>query len=69
MWSNNKRANIHITGAPERKEIERGPEIVFQEMMAENFSNVVNANLQIQKTEPTQNKVNPKKFYTKTHHN
>ena len=36
--------------------------MVFVERMTENYSNVADTNLQIQKTEQTPHRINPKKF-------
>lgn len=65
LWGNNKTPNIHITGAPERKENERQTEIVFEEIMAKNFS-IVSANPK-NWANPKQNK--SKEIYTKTYNN
>ena len=40
LWDNIKHINIHIIGVPERQEIEKGPEKIFEEMIAENFPNM-----------------------------
>ena len=40
LWDNLKCTNIHITGAPEGEEREKGPEKIFEEIIAENFPNV-----------------------------
>ena len=37
LWDNIKCTNIHITGVPEGKTREKGPEKIFEEMMVENF--------------------------------
>ena len=40
LWDNIKCANIRITGVPEGEEREKGPEKIFEEIIAENFSNM-----------------------------
>jgi len=40
LWANIKRTNIHFIGVPEGQEIEKGPEKIFEEMIAENFPNM-----------------------------
>ena len=39
-WDNFTHTNICIIGAPEREEREKGPEKIFQEIIAENFPNM-----------------------------
>ena len=69
LWDNTKCINICITAIPEGEEREKGPEEIYEEIIAENFPNVgkeiVN---QIQKAQsPRQDK--PKEEHTKTHSN
>ena len=40
LWVNIKCTNIHIIGVQEGQEIEKGPEKIFEEMIAENFPNM-----------------------------
>ena len=40
LWDDIKCTNIHIIGAPEGEEREKGPEEIFQEIIAENFPNL-----------------------------
>ena len=40
LWDNIKHTNIHIIGVPEGKEGEKGPEKIFEEIIAENFPNM-----------------------------
>ena len=40
LWNNIKHTNIHILGAPEGEEREKGPEKIFEEIIAENFPNM-----------------------------
>ena len=39
-WDNVKCTNIHIIGVPEGVEREKGPEKIFQEIIAQNFPNM-----------------------------
>ena len=40
VWDNIKCTNIHIIGDPEGEESEKGPEKIFEEIIAENFLNM-----------------------------
>ena len=40
LWDNIKCTNIHITGVPEGKTREKGPEKIFEEIIPENFPNM-----------------------------
>ena len=40
FWDNIKCTNIHIIGVPEEEEQEKGPEKIFEEIIAENFPNM-----------------------------
>ena len=40
LWDNIMWANLHIIGIPEGAEKEKGIENIFEEIMAENFSNL-----------------------------
>ena len=40
IWDNIKCTNILIIGVPEGEEREKGPEKIFEEMIAENFPNM-----------------------------
>jgi len=40
FWDNIKCTNIHIIGLPEGEEQEKGPEKIFEEVIAENFPNM-----------------------------
>ena len=39
LWDNMKCTNMHITGVPEGEE-EKGPEKIFEEIIAEKFPNM-----------------------------
>ena len=40
LWNNIKHTNIHIIGVPEGEEREKGPENIFEEIIAGNFPNL-----------------------------
>ena len=40
LWDNIKCTNIRITGVPEGEEREKGPEKIFEKIIAENFPNM-----------------------------
>ena len=40
LWDNIKRNNIRIIGVPEGEEREKGPEKIFEEIIAENLPNM-----------------------------
>ena len=40
LWDNIKCTNIHIIGVPEGEEREKGPEKIFEEIIAETFSSI-----------------------------
>ena len=62
LWDNIKHTNIHIIGVSEGEEREKGPEKVFEEIIAENFPNmgkeIVN---QIQESQRVPGRINPRR--------
>lgn len=40
LWDNTKCINICMIWVPRRREIEKGPEKIFEEIIAENFPNM-----------------------------
>ena len=58
LWDNLKCTNMHITGAPEGEEREKGPEKIFEEVIAEDFPNTgeETANQVQEAQSPTQDK-------------
>ena len=68
LWDNIKHTNIWIIGVPE-EEREKGPDKIFEEIIAENFPNVgKEINSQVQEAEsPMENK--PKQEHTETQSN
>ena len=69
LWDNIKHTNIHIIGVPEGEEREKGPEKIFENIIAENFCNMRKEILnKVQEAQsPRQDK--PKEKHTKTHSN
>ena len=65
-----KHSNIHIIGLPEGEESKQGIENLFEEMLTENFPNLVKEK---RHTSPGSSEnpkqVGPKEAHTKTHHN
>ena len=47
LWDNIKWANLCIIGIPEGEEKEKGIENIFEEIMAENFSNLKDTDIKI----------------------
>ena len=66
-WDNIKRSNIGITGVPEGEE--KGPEKIFEEIIAENFLNMGKERVnQVQEAQsPRKDKL--REEYTETHSN
>ena len=62
LWDNIKHNNIRIIGVPEGEEREKGPEKIFEEIIAENFPNmgkkIVN---QVQENQRVPYRINPRK--------
>ena len=69
LWDNIKRTNIRIIGVPEEEEKKKGCEKIFEEIIDENFPNMVKDIVnQVQKVQsPIQDK--PKEKHTETHNN
>ena len=68
-WNNIKLASLNKIGISE-EEKEKGIENIFEEIMAENFSNLKEMNIEIQEAQRTPNKLNinrptHKKYYNK----
>ena len=61
LWDNIKGTNICIIRVPEGEEREKGPEKIFEEIIAENFSNmgkkIVN---QVQEAQRVPGRINPR---------
>ena len=62
FWDNIKHTNIHIIGVPGGKERAKGPEKIFEEIMAENFPNMGKETLiQVQEAQRVPYMINPKR--------
>ena len=66
-WDNIKRSNIGITGVPEGEE--KGPEKIFEEIIAENFLNMGNEIVNQVQEAQSPRKDKPKEEHIKTHSN
>ena len=60
LWDNIKQANLCITGIEEGEDKEKGIENKYEEIIAENFPNLKQTDIKIQKSQRAPNKVNPK---------
>ena len=62
LWDNIKCTNIHIRGIPEGKEKEKGPEKIFEEIIADSFpvmgKEIVN---QVQESQKFPSRINPRR--------
>ena len=69
LWDSIKHTNIHIIGVWEEEEKQQETENQFEEIMMENFSNLVKeTDIQVQEIQsPKQDE--PKEAHTKTPHN
>ena len=65
FWDNIKCINIHIIGVPEGEEREKGPEKIFEEIIAEKFPNMGKETV----TEVQEVQDKPKEEHAKTHSN
>ena len=45
LWDNFKHTNIYITGVPEGEVREKGPEKIFEDIVAKNFPNMTKESL------------------------
>ena len=62
LWDNIKHNNIRITGVPEGEEREKGPEKIFEEIIAENFPNMgKEIATQVQEAQRVSYRINPKR--------
>ena len=69
LWDNIKQTNLYRIGNPERKEKEKGIENILEEIMAENFPNLKETDIKIQRTQGIPKQGEPKQTHTKTHYN
>ena len=69
LWDNIKCTNIHIMGVPDSRERERGPENIFEGIIAENFSIMGKETVnQVQKAQSSREDKS-KKEHIETHSN
>ena len=62
LWDNVKHTNICIIGVPEREERKKGPEKIFEEVIAKNFPNMGKESLtQIQEAQQVSYEMNPRR--------
>uniref|UniRef100_A0A9L0T2S7 L1 transposable element RRM domain-containing protein n=1 Tax=Equus caballus TaxID=9796 RepID=A0A9L0T2S7_HORSE len=62
LWDNIKHANIRIIGVPEGEERDKGAEILFEEIIEENFPNLrKETDIQVQEAQRDPNKRSPKR--------
>ena len=62
LWDNIKRNNIHIIGAPEQEEREKGPKKIFEEIIVENFPNTgKEIATQLQEAQRVPGRINPRR--------
>ena len=61
-WDNIKHTNIHIIGIPEGEEREKGPEKIFDEIIAENFPNMGKETaIQVQEAQRVPGRINSRR--------
>ena len=62
LWDNIKCTNIFIINVPEGEEKEKGPEEIFEEILAENFPNMGKKTVnQIQEAQRVSGRINPRR--------
>ena len=62
LWDSIKHTNILITGIPERQEREKGPEKIFEEVIAENLPNMGKEIVsQVQEAQRDPGRINPRR--------
>ena len=67
LWDNIKCINICVIGVPEGEEREKGPEKIFEEIIAENFLNMGNEIVNQVQEAQSPRKDKPKEEHTETH--
>ena len=68
LWDNFKRCNIQIIGVPEGEEQEQEIENLFEQIMKENFPNLVKK-IDFQEVQRVPKKLDPKRIAPKRYHN
>ena len=62
LWDNIKHTNIQIIGVPEEEETGKGPEKIFEEIIVENFPNMVKEIVnQVQEAQRVPYRINPRR--------
>ena len=62
LWDNIKCINICVIGVPEGEERDKGPEKIFEEIIAENFLNMGNEIVnQVQEAQRVPGRINPRR--------
>ena len=62
LWDNVKHNNVHIIGVPEGEEREKGPDKIFEEMIAKNFPNMgKEIAIQVQEVQRVPYRINPRR--------
>ena len=62
FWDNIKHTNIQILGVPEEEEKKKGTEKIFEEIMVENFPNMVKQRVnQVQEAQRVPYTINPRR--------
>ena len=62
IWNNIKCNNIYIIGVPEGEEKEKGPEKIFEDIIADNFPNMRKETLtQVQEVQRVPYRINPRR--------
>ena len=69
MQDNKKCNNIHIVETPEREEEEQGIENLFENVMMENFPNLMRKSHPNPGNTESPKQEEPKETHCKTHHN
>ena len=70
LWDNIKCTNIWIIGVPEEEEKKKGYENIFEEIIVENFPNMVKEIVnQVQEVQRVPYIINPRRDVPKTHTN
>ena len=66
LWNNIKHTNIHIIGVPEGEEREKGPEKIFEEIIAKNLPNMGKETVtQVQEAQRVPYRINPRRNTTR----
>ena len=62
LWNNTKRTNIRIIGVPEEEGKKKGSEIIFEDIIMENFSNIGKEIVtQVQEAQRVPYRINPRR--------